>query len=705
MRWDDSRALERARLEADRLIRMAPEERAAQLAKLEAALRRSVEAELRSRRVGDYVCIEELGQGGQGKVYRAWNTKSALQGRFVALKRLPSKEERPDQFRKEARSWLQVGIHRNVVGFYDAQIDSDGRPYLVAEYVAGGTLNHWLDRRHGGASPAEVVRLMIPILDGLQHIHERGVVHRDLKPDNVFVAGPVDDETPKIADFGIAKVEGLVLETMPSMTPGYGGPEQMLSSVRLFEPNPLIGPWTDVHALAVTLWFVLGGEDWCRSLPGWLAGDRRSLAMAKRVHRAFADSKDLLDPIDAALRRGASPKLPDVAWKEPGAEVYEGRARQTFGTAMFGAANARYASVDALGEALLPPLVEAAARYTAQAGKERRPLTTFRKTKLVGAEESARAAVEPIAPRNTASHATLFAEPMGVVFLPGPYAYARTGDKILGLSQLDGQIFDVPVPGSLASQIETTKWLVRGPLGGVGLIGPRHVVFVRGLDFSSMPLPKRADGEPVGAIQAAIGDGRYFGVVTEDAGEGGPELWLSADGVSWSAPELVLLGGDVHAIVSGPRGFFLAGGFRGKKARAAWVGYDGQTHIFATNMNDKPPLSCAVAGATGEAWAAGLGALLRFDPSGAAVEAVEGEVAPVTMGLDAEGVPWLVTEREVFRRHGSGAPIWKKYYSHPASAPPLVALGFAERGARVMDARGGGVLIKPADFNETVLAR
>ncbi|WP_437621749.1 hypothetical protein [Sorangium sp. So ce1151] len=92
---------------------------------------------------------------------------------------------------------------------------------------------------------------------------------------------------------------------------------------------------------------------------------------------------------------------------------------------------------------------------------------------------------------------------------------------------------------------------------------------------------------------------------------------------------------------------------------------------------------------------------MRFDQSGAAMEASEGDSRPVAMGLDEEGVPWLVTEREVLRRHGAGVPVWKRYHAQAEGAPRLVAIGFHPTGVRVVDALGGGVVLRPADFATT----
>ncbi|WP_437796330.1 protein kinase domain-containing protein [Sorangium sp. So ce693] len=107
-------------------------------------------------------------------------------------------------------------------------------PWIALEHVEGSNAGTTLAERielagEGGVDPVRVHRLARGMIEGVRVLHRLGVIHRDLKPNNVFVAGPVDVETPKIADCGIARVEGLRLATVQAMTPGYGAPEQSLS--------------------------------------------------------------------------------------------------------------------------------------------------------------------------------------------------------------------------------------------------------------------------------------------------------------------------------------------------------------------------------------------------------------------------------------------------------------------------------------------
>jgi hypothetical protein len=219
--------------------------------------------------------------------------------------------------------------------------------------------------------------------------------------------------------------------------------------------------------------------------------------------------------------------------------------------------------------------------------------------------------------------------------------------------------------------------------------------------MTSMPLPTRAGGE-VGEIQAVVGDGRVFGVVTAetDDSNGGPELWKSTDGTGWTGPTLLPLGGEAHAVAYGPYGMLVVGSKKGTRGRALFLGFDGNTTVFSS-VNDKPRLSLAVASAGRECWAAGAGIVLRFDSPTSPVTVEKSDMlgAPTAMGLDIVGVPWLVTERAVLRRHiEANDGVWKLYHRRAENLPPLAGIGFTLDGAIVVDERGGIVDIEPHDI-------
>jgi dipeptidyl aminopeptidase/acylaminoacyl peptidase len=184
--------------------------------------------------LGPYQIAGILGEGGMGIVYRAKDTRL---GRDVAIKVLTnvtfSDRERLLRFEQEARATGMLN-HPNLLTVYDVGRDDEDNPYLVTELLEGETLRSRLER--GPLSPRKAVDAALQMAQGLAAAHDKGVVHRDLKPDNVFLTR---DGRLKILDFGIAKLtsraggDGPTFEmaaTEPGMvmgTVGYMSPEQV----------------------------------------------------------------------------------------------------------------------------------------------------------------------------------------------------------------------------------------------------------------------------------------------------------------------------------------------------------------------------------------------------------------------------------------------------------------------------------------------
>jgi Tol biopolymer transport system component len=184
-------------------------------------------------RLGPYEIVSPLGAGGMGEVYRARDVRL---GRDVALKVLPPSfardEDRLHRFEQEARTVAALN-HPNILALHDTGTHQ-GSPYLISELLEGESLRQ---RLLEGALPArKAVDSAQQIAQGLAAAHDKGVVHRDLKPDNIFVSR---DGRVKILDFGLAKLQiaqaaadGLTAgtETTPGMvmgTAGYMSPEQV----------------------------------------------------------------------------------------------------------------------------------------------------------------------------------------------------------------------------------------------------------------------------------------------------------------------------------------------------------------------------------------------------------------------------------------------------------------------------------------------
>jgi eukaryotic-like serine/threonine-protein kinase len=207
------------------------------------------------RRVANrYELEEELGHGGMGVVWRATDT---LLSRQVALKEvdLPrgvdvtEREGMRARVTREARAAARLS-HPGVVTVYDIAHDG-GQDFIVMELVSAPTLEE-LVRAEGPLAPERAARLGLGLLDALEAAHRAGIVHRDLKPRNVMVR---PDGAPKLADFGIASVQGdprLTATGLVVGSPAYMAPEQV-------EAQP-VSPATDLWALGATLWFAVEGQ-------------------------------------------------------------------------------------------------------------------------------------------------------------------------------------------------------------------------------------------------------------------------------------------------------------------------------------------------------------------------------------------------------------------------------------------------------------
>jgi serine/threonine protein kinase len=200
---------------------------------------------------GRYVLGESLGSGGMGEVYLAHDE---VLDRDVALKVLRSHyagdEEFAARFRREARSAASLS-HPNIVQVYDRGETGDGTSYIAMEYVPGGTLKEQIERR-GPFGDRETAAVGAQIADALGAAHERGVIHRDIKPQNVLVTASGD---LKVTDFGLARAASAVTSSATGVifgTAGYISPEQALG-----EP---VGPRSDLYSLGVILYEMLTGE-------------------------------------------------------------------------------------------------------------------------------------------------------------------------------------------------------------------------------------------------------------------------------------------------------------------------------------------------------------------------------------------------------------------------------------------------------------
>ncbi len=198
-----------------------------------------------------YTIVKELGRGAMGVVYEG--VQDPL-NRPVALKMVLSGSYASAmdvlRFMSEAEAIAEIS-HANVVRVYEFG-EAENRPFFAMELLTGGTLARRL-KTNGPMIPEAAARLLIRLADGIQSAHELGIVHRDLKPDNVLFDA---SDTPKIADFGLAKRASSHLTATGALmgTPSYMAPEQAAGQTRF------VGPSVDVYALGVILFECLTGR-------------------------------------------------------------------------------------------------------------------------------------------------------------------------------------------------------------------------------------------------------------------------------------------------------------------------------------------------------------------------------------------------------------------------------------------------------------
>jgi len=175
------------------------------------------------RQVGPYSIVREIGRGGMGAVYLATRADSEYR-KDVALKILPlglDSELAQERFRNE-RQILASLQHPYIAALYDGGTTEDGLLYFVMEYVRGENVLDYCDRRR--LSIAARLELFRKICSAVQYAHQNLVIHRDIKPGNIFVTESGD---PKLLDFGISKL----------VDPRSGGPELTEMSFRVMTPE------------------------------------------------------------------------------------------------------------------------------------------------------------------------------------------------------------------------------------------------------------------------------------------------------------------------------------------------------------------------------------------------------------------------------------------------------------------------------------
>ena len=255
-------------------------------------------------RVRDYVVERVLGNGGFGITYLAHHVtldrriamKEFFPREFAVRTGLTIRPSGADdqvydwsrrKFLEEARVIARFN-HPSIVRVLDV-FEANGTAYMVQGFEAGQSLGAWLKARRGAVSQRALDELLGPLLGALEEVHEKGLLHRDIAPDNVIIRR---DGRPVLIDFGAARgYLGEQTRTVAVVKPGFSPPEQYTPDARHQ------GPWTDIYALAATLYLAVTGEvpqvAPQRTLDDDNVMPRAADAAGERYRRGFLEAIDL----------------------------------------------------------------------------------------------------------------------------------------------------------------------------------------------------------------------------------------------------------------------------------------------------------------------------------------------------------------------------------------------------------------------------
>jgi peptidoglycan hydrolase-like protein with peptidoglycan-binding domain len=273
------------------------------------------------RMIGRYEVVSVLGQGGFGITYRA---RDSQLGREVAIKEylplalavrqdgttvLPRSTGAAEDFTWGRERFVAEG--RTLASLQDAPaivrvfdfLEANGTAYIVMQLLHGETLEARL-KRTGPLKAADIDRILWPLLDGLEQVHNAGFLHRDIKPANILLD---DAGNPTLIDFGASRaaIAGRSTALTAIFTPGYAAAEQMTSAKQ--------GPWTDIYGLSATLYHAITGQTPPGAFDRML--DDAYEPLGKKMPPGFA--LGLLAGIDAGLAVRASDRPQSIAGWRP----------------------------------------------------------------------------------------------------------------------------------------------------------------------------------------------------------------------------------------------------------------------------------------------------------------------------------------------------------------------------------------------------
>jgi serine/threonine-protein kinase len=231
--------------------------------------------------VGRYQYLDRLGSGGMGVVYKVFDIRNQMTVAMKVLRdNLSGSSKVLDRFFREARIAATLN-HRNIVKIHDYNISNlPGQSYIVMEYVDGSSLREIIDRQFQNGAPVtlsyltEILYYAVQLADALDATHQKGIIHRDIKPDNIMINGGGE---VKITDFGIVHIEEATFTPSGAMlgTPRYMAPEQVTGG--------RIDGRSDIYSVGILLYEAMVGS------PPFMSGD----ISYQQVHKTAVSPREL----------------------------------------------------------------------------------------------------------------------------------------------------------------------------------------------------------------------------------------------------------------------------------------------------------------------------------------------------------------------------------------------------------------------------
>ncbi|WP_027248960.1 serine/threonine protein kinase [Planktothrix agardhii] len=246
-----------------------------------------------------YRILGLVGQGQFGKVYCASDRRT---GKLVALKELSHQSAPTHQFLQEL--WFIISLqHPNIAACLGLEHIQTGR-YLVMEYCEGGTLRHLLEQQNS-LRLQEALNLIIGVLEGLDYAHQRGIIHCDIKPENILLTLKSQGWHPKLSDFGIARRLPIAGKLSSSEKPSTftGGSPAYMAPERFYG---IYSPRSDIYAVGVVLFELLVGDRPFHGLPGEL--------MSAHLNQRLEMSTEIPEALQTIIQK-ALEKLPARRYK------------------------------------------------------------------------------------------------------------------------------------------------------------------------------------------------------------------------------------------------------------------------------------------------------------------------------------------------------------------------------------------------------